>query len=217
MKDVLLALKNLGTPQRAEQDQAYHKSSREHWGVPMPITTQFARTLAKDLSIQEILNLAEFLWETNLFDPMMCASKLLTLSKIKPTNTLWDLLLKFLKRVDGWALEDTLVHVAWKCILANESLLDTVETWTTDSNFWMRRAALVYTLPYAKPNRNPERMLSWASLYSADPEWFIQKAIGWWLRDLSEHNPERVLLFLELHSKQLKAVAKREATRKLSI
>ena len=31
-------------------------------------------------------------------------------------------------------------------------------------------------------------MLGWASLYAPDPEWFIQKAIGWWLRVLALHN-----------------------------
>ena len=58
-------------------------------------------------------------------------------------------------------------------------------------------------------------MLNWASMYSTDPEWFIQKAIGWWLRILGEHNPERVVCFLQTHWVALKPVAKKEATRKL--
>ncbi|MCB1081356.1 MAG: DNA alkylation repair protein, partial [Chlamydiia bacterium] len=103
-----------------------------------------------------------------------------------------------------------------KCILADESLLDELEKWTYHENFWIRRAALVYTLPYAKPGFDPERMLSWAARYATDPEWFIQKAIGWWLRVLGEHNPERVILFLEIHSDRLKSVAKKEARRKLA-
>ena len=44
----------------------------------------------------------------------------------------------------------------------------------------------------------------------------IQKAIGWWLRVLGKHNPERVSLFLDVHWQQLKGVARKEATRKLS-
>lgn len=39
-------------------------------------------------------------------------------------------------------------------------------------------------------------MLGWAARLSTDPEWFIQKAIAWWLRDLSKHNPQRVAVFL---------------------
>lgn len=83
--------------------------------------------------------------------------------------------------------------------MANQDRLDVLEEWTKHENFWMRRAALVYTLPFAKPYRNPERSLRLASLYSTDPEWFIQKAIGWWLRVLGDHNPEKVVVFLKSH------------------
>ena len=215
ISSILKELKTLGDSDRAIRDKAYHKSQREHWGVPVPVCDQFARSLAKELSEAEALRMASNLWETNLFDPMMCSAKILSLPKLRPAHELWETVIAFLKKVDGWALEDSLAHVAWKCILANENLLEILESWTTHENFWMRRATLVYTLPFAKPNRNPERSLCWASIYSTDPEWFIQKAIGWWLRVLGEHNPERVVLFLKAHWDNLKPVARHEATRKL--
>lgn len=215
VKSFLKQLQKLGNAERAGAHQRYHKSKREHWGVTLPECDQFVRTFSKTLTEQELLLLANKLWETDLFDPMMCAGKILTLRRIKPSRELWKMIISFLKHVDGWALEDLLAHVAWKCLLSNEENLDEVEAWTKHSNFWMRRAALVYTLPYAKPGRNPERMLDWASGYVNDPEWFIQKAIGWWLRVLGEHNPERVCLFLKSHWMSLKGVARKEATRKL--
>jgi len=46
-----------------------------------------------------------------------------------------------------------------------------------------------------------------------DHEWFIQKAIGWWLRELSKHNPERVKSFLAEYAPRMKPFAVREATR----
>lgn len=214
MKSLLLEkLKELKNDERAIAHKAYHKSVREHWGIPVPECTRIVRELTRGLKEEELLSLAKDLWETNIYDPMLCATKVLSLTRLKPSKPLWSLLLNFLKQVDGWALEDQLAHAAWKCILANESLLDQLEKWTEHSSFWMRRAALVYTLPFAKKGRDPERMLKWASGYVSDPEWFIQKAIGWWLRVLGEHNPKRVLAFVEAH--QLKGVAKREATRKL--
>ncbi|MFI5342886.1 MAG: DNA alkylation repair protein [Chlamydiales bacterium] len=213
----LRELELLRNAQRAIADQLYHKSSREHWGVSVPQCDKLARTFSKKLTDIELLSLAKDLWETNLFDPMVCAAKMVTLKRLHPSPALWQTILHFLKQVDGWALEDHLAHVAWKCILADESLLYEIEEWTKHHNFWMRRAALVYTLPFAKPNRNPERMLQWASSYASDPEWFIQKAIGWWLRVLGEHNPKQVSLFLYAHWEKLKGVAKKEATRKLSV
>lgn len=217
MDVILEKLQSLGKVERALADKKYHKSERIHWGVPVPENKTFAKEISQGLSNTEKVRLARSLWETDLFDPMICAAKILTLPKILPTEEVWNTLRTFLTKVDGWALEDQLAHIAWKCILHKESLLNEVETWTKDANFWMRRAALVYTLPYAKPNRNPERMLRWASSYASDKEWFIQKAIGWWLRVLGEHNPQRVILFLNEHGSLLKGVAKKEATRKLSI
>lgn len=215
IEKLIQEMREQGDAANAALQKKYHKSERVHFGVTTPQCTQFAMHLTKDLEEKEILVLAKAFWETDLFDPMICASKMLIQKKVAPSSVLWKQLLSFLKKVDGWALEDCLCHVAWKCILADERLLDVVEGWTKHPNFWMRRAALVYTLPFAKKGRDPERMLSWAAQYIHDPEWFIQKAIGWWLRVLGEHNPDRVLQFLEEYP--LKGVAKKEATRKLAI
>lgn len=213
--DLLHEIKSFSNPTKGIASQRYHKSMREHWGVTVPQCNLLAKSFAKGLQQEELLLMAEALWMSNYFDPMICATKILSLPIIKPSQPLWDLINKFLKNVDGWALEDSLAHVTWKCILANHKLLDELEGWTTHSNFWMRRAALVYTLPFAKKGKDPERMLGWASTYVDEKEWFIQKAIGWWLRVLGEHNPDRVIQFLKNHWPQLKTVARKEAMRKL--
>ncbi len=211
----LAELQKLGNAERALADQRYHKSKRVHWGVTVPQCAQLLKIHTKTLNQEQLQSLAESLWATDIFDPMVCATRILGMKKVQPGTALWQQLIRFLESVDGWALEDGLAHAAWKCLLADEGLLDAVETWTTHDCFWIRRAALVYTLPFAKKGRDPERMLQWASLYAKDPEWFIQKAIGWWLRVLGAHDPERVMAFLKVHGPLLKSVAKKEATRKL--
>jgi len=216
LTNLLPEIKKFADPIRAAADQRYHKSSREHWGVSVPQCDKLARVFSKGLKENELIAIAETLWMTNLFDPMICASKILSLPSIKPSPLLWNTIKNFLEKVDGWALEDSLCHAAWKCILENTELLNDLHEWVRHPNFWMRRATLVYTLPFAKPGRDPERMLDWASSYSNDSEWFIQKAIGWWLRVLGKHNPNRVLAFLRIHWPQLKSIARKEATRKLS-
>ena len=96
------------------------------------------------------------------------------------------------------------------------------EGWTTSESLWARRAALVITLPWTKQNfPKPQdlairdRVLGWAAGYADDPEWFIQKAIAWWLRDLSKHDPERARDFLASHGTRLKAFARKEAAKYL--
>jgi 3-methyladenine DNA glycosylase AlkD len=85
---------------------------------------------------------------------------------------------------------------------------------------WTKRAALVATLPWAKM-RHPspeetlarERILGWASTYTTDKQWFIQKAVAWWLRDLSRKDPARVQCFVATNGDDMAGFARKEATR----
>ena len=74
------------------------------------------------------------------------------------------------------------------------------------------------TLPWARQN-NPkpedieirDRILGWAAEYVTDQQWFVQKAIAWWLRDHSKHDPDAVKAFLATHGDGMKAFARKEA------
>ena len=59
-------------------------------------------------------------------------------------------------------------------------------------------------------------MLGWAARLADDRQWFIQKAIGWWLRELSKRDPDRVRRFLAEHGAAMKAFARREAEKYLA-
>jgi 3-methyladenine DNA glycosylase AlkD len=87
---------------------------------------------------------------------------------------------------------------------------------------WTRRAALVMTLPWTKQNfPKPQelairaRVLDWCAELSDDRDWFIQKAVAWWVRDLSKHDSEAARGFLDRHGGRLKPFARKEAARHL--
>jgi 3-methyladenine DNA glycosylase AlkD len=58
-------------------------------------------------------------------------------------------------------------------------------------------------------------MLGSAARLAIDRQWFNQKAVGWWLRELSNRDSERVRRFLTEHGEKLTGVAKREARKYL--
>ncbi len=81
---------------------------------------------------------------------------------------------------------------------------------------------MVVTLPLAKINNlRPteaearERVLAWAAAYVQDSEWFIQKSVAWWLRDLSKHDPDRVRAFMAENGRHMKPFARKEAEKLL--
>jgi 3-methyladenine DNA glycosylase AlkD len=208
--------KKLGKEERAVFEKKYQKSTREHFGVAHGDMQKLINSYAKEMSKEELLELSEELWKSENFDLMTAATKVLKNKKIEKDKKLWKLGKGWMKDCDGWALADGLSLSMREVLVFYPELLDELEKWTTHKNMWFRRATLVFTLPYSKSGMNPERMLDWASKYSKDSEWFIQKAIGWWLRDLGKHNPDRVIKFLNSHWDDLKSVARKESTRLLS-
>jgi len=123
---------------------------------------------------------------------------------------------------DSWAIADHACMAAQKRLTADPSRLDLVETWITSDHMWTRRAALVATLPWTKQNHPKpaelaarDRILGWAATLVPDRNWFIQKAIAWWLRDLGKHDAARTRQFLDTHGAAMKPFAAKEAARLL--
>jgi 3-methyladenine DNA glycosylase AlkD len=208
-------LRAMGSPARAEKEKSYQKSAWTHWGVPLPQMDVAIRDILKDASAGERLALARRLWREPVWDLKIVAGRLLNASSVPPTEPLWRFVRARMADLDGWAVADNLATVAARCLLADERRLDVVEGWVKSPHLWTRRAALVFTLPWTRDGRDPDRMLGWAGELASDREWFIQKAIGWWLRELSKRDAPRVRHFLAEHGAALKGVARREATKYL--
>ncbi|MEH7085980.1 DNA alkylation repair protein [Neobacillus drentensis] len=73
---------------------------------------------------------------------------------------------------------------------------ETIDGWATHDYLWLRRAALLFQLKY-KENTNEELLYQYIRLNAESKEFFIQKAIGWALREYSKTNPDSVKKFIE--------------------
>jgi 3-methyladenine DNA glycosylase AlkD len=217
----LATLQAAADPDRAAQMRAYHKAERVYLGV----STEQINDLAKDwrgaLDVAARIKIADGLWRSDIFEARIAAAKLLTQARLREEEeAAWQLIAKWYRDFDSWAIADCACGAGAKRLVAEPSRLERVEGWTRSEHMWTRRAALVITLPWAKiKTPKPaevearERILGWAADYASDPQWFIQKAIGWWLRDLSKHDPARVVAFLDAHGAAMKPFARREAQR----
>lgn len=219
----LEALQALSDPQRAAQMQAYHKVERPYLGLQNPAINDLTRQWRQSMDVTERVKVASDLWQSNIYEARLAAAKLLTQARIRPDDAVWTLVSSWVPGFDSWAIADHACMAGQKRLVADPSRLDEVESWTKSDHLWTRRAALVITLPWTKQNHPKpqdlevrERVLGWAALYVQDRAWFIQKAIGWWLRDLGKHDAERVRVFLNEHGNQMKPFARKEASRFLT-
>jgi 3-methyladenine DNA glycosylase AlkD len=205
-------------PGRAEGARAYHKVDRPYIGTPNPALNDITKRWRQTLSVEERVVLADQLWQTNIYEARVAAAKLLTQARIRPDQAAWDLIKSWVPDFDSWAIADHACMAGQKRLVADPSRLDEVEAWTTSDHMWTRRAALVITPPWAKQNHPKpaelaarDRILGWAASYVDDPEWFIQKAVAWWVRDLSKHDADRATTFISAHGDRMKPFARKEA------
>lgn len=222
LDDAMTALKSEIEPGRAEGMADYHKMPREYLGIPNTALNDLTKSWRQTLTLDARVALADQLWKTNVFEARLAAAKLLTQARIRDDGPVWDLIKSWVPDFDSWAIADHACMAGQKRLIADPSRIDEVEEWTKSPTHWTRRAAMVITLPWTKQNHpKPEeeavraRVLGWAVNYVEDPEWFIQKSVAWWLRDLSKHDPDRVQYFLEHHAKKMKPFARREAAKYL--
>lgn len=221
-ENALEQLRAAGDPARAAEVAAYHKAAREYLGVAVPVVAELAQGWRAHLDVPGRVALADALWQTDIHEARVASAKLLTQARIKNDETVWRLIAAWVPQFDAWAIADHACDAGKRRLVADPSRLDEVESWTTHPSFWVRRAALVITLPWTRQNHpKPEdlairdRVLGWAATYADDREWFIQKAIAWWLRDLSKHDPDRARDWLAEHGPRLKAFARKEAAKYL--
>jgi 3-methyladenine DNA glycosylase AlkD len=219
----LTALEALTDPDRAASMREYHKVDRVYLGLTNPQLNDLVKEWRDALDVPARVTVANGLWRTNIYEARVAAAKLLTQARLRPDDhDAWQLIAGWHRDFDSWAIADHACMAGQKRLVADPSRLERVEDWTRSDYMWTRRAALVITLPWTKQN-NPnaeelatrERILGWAATYTTDPQWFIQKAVAWWLRDLGKHDPDRVHAFMDAHGAAMKPFARKEALRLL--
>ena len=217
------ALRALAEEGRAAQMEAYHKMPRAYLGVPNPAINELTKTWRQDLSVPQRVELAAALWPTDIFEARLAAAKLLTQARLRPDDAAWALLQSWVLDFDSWAIADHVCMAGQKRLIADPARLNDIADWHRADHMWTRRAAFVITLPWTKQNHPKpaelavrERVLGWAETLTADHDWFIQKVLAWWLRDLSKHDAPRTRAFLEANGSAMKPWAVREASRHLA-
>ena len=134
---------------------------------------------------------------------------------------------KFLKREDisrlkylivtksWWDTVDLLAKVVGSLVIRIEGYDQIMLEWSKDSNIWLRRVAILYQL--SLKDKVDEIILDKILVNNlGDSEFFINKAIGWALRDYSKFNPEWVREFLEKNKNDMVNLSLREASKYLN-
>ncbi|MGN0447564.1 MAG: DNA alkylation repair protein [Acutalibacteraceae bacterium] len=84
--------------------------------------------------------------------------------------------------------------------------------WAVSDNIWLRRVAIDHQQEY-KDKTNEEILEKIIVTNLGSNEFFINKAIGWNLRDYSKVKSERVIQFIEKYGKKMSSLSIKEASK----
>ena len=181
------------------------------------IKTPQRRALIKDFfaaygppPMDELEELLQRLWAMTYREYQYTAIGFLDRRKRYLTAEMIPLLEQLITTKSWWDTVDGLAANQVGHVLARfpEMRDEFIGRWRREENFWLRRTTLLFQLRY-KDETDEALLFALISENLDDKEFFIQKAIGWSLREYSKSNPEAVQQFVA--KTELSGLAHREA------
>lgn len=204
--------------ENAIKQKAYLRDQFEFLGIAKPIRAKLEKDFVKttkELEVEVvkciIFELANLKYREYLYTAQQVMNAnfkrfsfedVIELAEITKINSWWE-------NTDGF---QSFLKKWFKQNLGSIRLF--VEIYYKDNNMWMRRLAIIAQLGLKE--ETDFVILKRAIRYNnKDDEFFIQKAIGWSLRDYSKVNPKVVNEFINSNKNNMSNLAIREATKYL--
>jgi 3-methyladenine DNA glycosylase AlkD len=212
-------LEKEGSDERAASVKAYMKTDLELFGVPMPMVRKLAQQIVREheLDHDDLFALVSLLYATDNFDARSLAIAILEKRKRKLGPEDLEPLVELVHRSGCWAHVDWLAATIIPVALSQHRRPEALRRkWAKDPDLWLRRTSLLCDLTNLRKGGGDFELFSeLAAGMIHEKEFFIRKAIGWILREVSKKRPELVQAFLSEYRPKLSGVTRREAEKYL--
>ena len=198
---------------RALRMKSYMKDHFEFYGISSPLRKEILiehYRMSYTLNIDDLLVETDVLWNSEFRECQYVAGDLLIRNKKKLAAGHLPQIEKYIVSKSWWDTVDFLAsHLVGIIFKKYEQLiLPTTDKWIYSDDIWLNRTCLLYQLKYGTKT-DFEALKKYISRLIYKEEFFIQKAIGWSLRQYSKYNPQAVRDYIEPIN--LSQVARREA------
>jgi len=200
----------------AASSKAYLRDQFECFGIPTPLRrTIYKEYMKKKLpTYLDLQKITKELWQLSERDFQYFAVELMAARKKEWDHKIIYLFEYFITHKSWW---DTVDHIARELtgpyfIFFPKQIKKVTGKWNRSDNIWLQRSSIMFQKAYKKATDT--ELLSAYILHLADSkEFFVQKAIGWSLREYSKTDPAWVKNFVKNHP--LSTFSKKEALKRI--
>jgi 3-methyladenine DNA glycosylase AlkD len=209
-------------PSRAPEMQRYMKSAMPYHGVRVPAVRKICKKLFAEVNFashedwhKKVLQLwrraqyreeryaAIALTGVKRAAPFQIPRELPLYEEMIVTGAWWDFVDEIASRRIGPILR------AYPSVMRKKML-----AWSNSDNLWKRRASILCQLSF-KQDTDLDLLFVCIEPSLDSKEFFLQKAIGWALRQYAWTNPDEVRRYVQTHKEQLSSLSRREALKNI--
>ncbi len=124
---------------------------------------------------------------------------------------IWATSVAWQEGVDDWPLHDSLSKINTKLLESYPNEVYTqLAAWNKDEDLWKRRQSLVSLLYYSRTKKEYlpyKKIEALVTPLLGDKEYYVQKGVGWTLREMSNVYPAETMGFVKQHIKKISPIA----------
>lgn len=210
-QDLFEQLEHMQDKEQAIKMSAYMKDQFTFLGVPKPALNQFMKPyLQKSRKLEFDWDFVRLCWDKPYREAQYVAIEYILIHEERFTDLDFDKIQVLITEKSWWETVDSLDSVIGILVMKYPYLREKVKKWSTCENLWLRRVSIDFQLKY-KEKTDAVLLEEVISNNLGSNEFFINKAIGWSLREYSKVNPEWVRTFLERYKEVLSPLSIKEA------
>ncbi len=199
----------------AKGAEAYMKNQFKFYGIYTTERRKISNDYIREVGIisnSELNKTVKALWAMPYREYQYVAMELIAFHKKYWTQDIIELSEFCITNKSWWDTVDNIASLILGpyFILFPNQILSVTNKWNISENMWLQRSSIMFQKTYKK-NTNTDLLSKYILNCSDSKEFFIQKAIGWALREYSKTNPIWVLEFVKNNT--IAPLSRREAIR----
>lgn len=214
--DVIQLLETHHNVHKKEQMEAYMRHQFSFLGIQTPQRRTLTKPFLNQYKPKEAIDwdVIITLWNNPYRECQYVACDLLRRQKKSLCFNDIDALKELALTKSWWDTVDVIDILIGEIGLNDARIADLMLEWSQSDSIWLRRIAIDHQRLYKEKTKEDILVKIISNNFNTE-EFFINKAIGWSLREYSKTNPKFVERFVLEHQHQLSPLSYREALKRI--